>query len=59
MSRVQLTWADLHLLATVDVIRELLPKAAEVVNNFPRIQQLVDRLAATPKIAEYLKTRGK
>lgn len=59
MSRVQLTWADLHLFATVDVIRELQPKVAEVVNNYPRVLQLTERVAATPKIAEYLKARGK
>jgi Glutathione S-transferase, C-terminal domain len=56
---VQLTWADLHLFATVDAIRELTPQAAEVVKKYPRISQLVDRVAAVPKIAEYLTKRGK
>jgi glutathione S-transferase len=56
----KMTWADLHLFATVDIIRELIPaQAASALAKFPLIEQHVARIAAVPKIAEYLKKRGK
>jgi glutathione S-transferase len=54
-----MTWADLHLFAAVDVMRQLAPTAAQVVAKYPRVEQLVARVEATPKVAEYLKKRGK
>jgi len=54
----KMTWADLHLFTTVEFIRQTVPTAAPVLANYPRIEQLVARVAAVPKVAEYLKKRG-
>jgi len=53
-----MTWADLHLFTAVEIIKQQVPAAAEVLANYPRIEQLVERVAAAPKVAEYLKKRG-
>jgi len=54
----KLTWADLHLMATFEAIRQLAPQATDKLAKFPHLEQLVVRVAATPKVAEYLKKRG-
>ena len=54
-----MTWADLHLVVVVDIIRQLEPTAAQVLTKYPRLQQLIARVEATPKVAEYLKKRSK
>ena len=53
-----MTWADLHLLATVEAIRQLAPQATDKLAKFPRIEHLVARVVVTPNVAEYLKKRG-
>jgi Glutathione S-transferase, C-terminal domain len=54
-----MTWADLHLVVVVGLIRELEPTALQVLTKYPRVEQLIARVEAAPKVAEYLKKRGK
>ncbi len=54
---MQLTWADLHLYSTIEDAATFAPKSPEAVDKFPLIRDLFLRVAALPKVAEYLKTR--
>jgi glutathione S-transferase len=54
----KLTWADLHFYAAIEAAAFVVPQSAQVVKDqFPRLQQLYERVAAIPKVAEYLKKR--
>lgn len=54
-----MTWADIHLFVVVEGVGMVAPASAAAIAKFPRIEQLVARVAATPKIADYLKKRAK
>jgi glutathione S-transferase len=54
----KMTWADLHFYVTIEVATHFVPQTAQIVKDqFPRLQQLYERVAAIPKVAEYLKKR--
>lgn len=54
----KMTWADIHWYATMELMSFAVPGAAELINKqYPRLQQLFERVAANPKIAEYIKKR--
>jgi glutathione S-transferase len=54
----KLTWADLHWYATAEVVAFFAPDSVQIIKDqFPRLQQLFERVAAIPKVAEYLKKR--
>ena len=51
-----LTWADSHLYAVLDWLFE---RKSEVIQNFPLVKSLADRIEAMPNIAKWLAERPK
>lgn len=51
---LQLSLADLHFYAVLEAIMGKNPGA---LKGHPKLQELYDRVASTPKVAEYLKKR--
>lgn len=50
----KITLADIHFYAIIELI---LPKMPNVLASYPNLKQVFDKVAANPKIAEYLKKR--
>ena len=51
-----LTWADLHLFAGIDIIRA---DDLELLDKCPKIKNLIERIETEPNISKWLQSRPK
>ena len=51
-----LTWADLHLFAGIDILRA---DDLELLDQYPKMKNLIERIETEPNIAKWLQSRPK